>query len=751
MHMKIIFTIGLILLSIVSFGQIDNVVPYPAYAQIQKGRFELNAKTQIAFHQQTAMTAGYLHDYIKTFLQLDLRMSNADSVGILDNNTILLNATIKSPNNSYYQLKIDSSKIVVKGGESGVFYGVQTLIQLLNLDKKINIIPALLIQDSARMSYRGLHLDCCRHFFSKSFIKKYLDLMAHYKLNTFHWHLTDDQGWRIEIKKYPALTKTGGCRAQTLIGPYGTEKYDGKRYCGFYTQEEIKEIVAYAASRYIDVIPEIEMPGHSMAALAAYPSLGCTGGPYQTLQTWGVSDEVMCAGKDSTFLFLQDVIDEVVRLFPSPYIHIGGDECPKERWKNCEACKKRIGDEKLRDANGLQSYFVKRMEQYINSKGKKIIGWDEIMEGGLAPNATVMSWRGEAGGIEAAKQKHNVIMTPGNPLYFDHSQSLYEDSLTQGGYNSLKNVYDYDPVPKTLEISSQQYILGAQANMWTEYMDNEKKVEYMLCPRITALAEILWTPKNLKSWTRFEQAIPQQLKKLELWHYNYSKAFYDLESNINIHKGIVEWQLSSRPGSKIKYLIPNDSIVYDYQQPIPISQSGKYSAWMTDSTNRKISSMISNEFHVNKATGKNIMLKNKPHKSYANGGADALVDGIQNTMGMQKSSQFLGFWGPDLESVIDLKDTIKINSISIHAFEQAASWIYAPSAVRFYWSNDGKTFQKLDGEISKTGKRNLIYEMHSSMQARYIKVEARNFGIIPDQMPGAGNKAWLFVDEIVID
>jgi hexosaminidase len=284
--------------------------------------------------------------------------------------------------------------------------------------------------------------------------------------------LTEDQGWRIEIKKYPLLTQTGSCRNQTLIGPYGTGQYDGKKYCGYYTQEQIKDIVKYAAARYINIIPEIEIPGHSMAALTSYPFLGCTKGPYKVMETWGVSDDVLCAGNDSSFTFLENVLDEVMQLFPSKLIHIGGDECPKERWRDCALCQKRMKENNLKNEHELQSYFISRIEKYLNSKGRNIIGWDEILEGGLAPNATVMSWRGEEGGIAAAKSKHNAIMTPGTPVYFDHAQSKNEDSLTNGGYNSLKMVYDFELIQNELKNEEAKYILGAQAKMWTEYMNN---------------------------------------------------------------------------------------------------------------------------------------------------------------------------------------------------------------------------------------------------------------------------------------
>ncbi|MBL7747482.1 MAG: family 20 glycosylhydrolase, partial [Chitinophagaceae bacterium] len=340
-------------------------------------------------------------------------------------------------------------------------------------------IPFLYIEDTPRFAYRGMHLDVARHFQPVSFVKKYIDYLALHKINKFHWHLTEDQGWRIEIKKYPRLTQVGGWRNGTIIGRYPGTGNDKIKYGGFYTQEEIKEVVKYAADRYIDVIPEIEMPGHSSAAIAAYPQLSCfpeiptinyfpkdcewygDKNGKQVQQTWGVFDDVFCAGNDSTFIFLQNVLDEVLALFPSKYIHVGGDECPKENWKKCNKCQMRIKNEGLSDEHHLQSYFIQRMEKYLNDKGRILIGWDEILEGGLAPNAVVMSWRGETGGIEAAQQKHQVIMSPGNPVYFDHTQSENEDSVTIGGFNPLEKVYAYDPIPAKLQEPASQYVMGA--------------------------------------------------------------------------------------------------------------------------------------------------------------------------------------------------------------------------------------------------------------------------------------------------
>jgi hexosaminidase len=350
-----------------------------------------------------------------------------------------------------------------------------------------------------------MHLDVGRHFFSVDFIKKYINLMAMLKMNTFHWHLTEDQGWRIEIKKYPKLQEIAAFRDETLIGHYSDKphQFDGKKYGGFYTQEEIKEVVKYASARQITIIPEIEMPGHSQAAIAAYPELGCTGEQVKVATKWGVFEEIYCP-KETTFKFLEDVIDEVSNLFPGKYIHIGGDEAPKIRWENCEHCQNLIKKEGLKDEHELQSYFIARMEKYINSKGKQIIGWDEILEGGLAPNATVMSWRGTNGAIEAAKQKHTVILTPQSHCYFDHYQSENKNEpLAIGGFLPLEKVYNFNPIPDELTTEEHQYVLGAQGNVWTEYMQTSENVEYMVFPRAIALSEVLWSAKEHRNYTDF--------------------------------------------------------------------------------------------------------------------------------------------------------------------------------------------------------------------------------------------------------
>jgi hexosaminidase len=388
-------------------------------------------------------------------------------------------------------------------------------------------IPAVQIEDYPRFAYRGMMLDVCRHFFSVEFVKKYIDLMAAYKLNNFHWHLTDDQGWRIEIKKYPRLTQIASQRAQTVIGNYHDrtpQQFDNTPYGGFYTQDQIRDVVKYAADRYINIVPEIEMPGHSEAALAAYPELSCDPSQtYKVAETWGVFNDIYCPS-DKTFNFLQDVLTEVMALFPSKYIHIGGDEAPKDVWKKSAFCQNLMKQLSLKTEDELQSYFIQRIEKFVNSKGRSIIGWDEILEGGLSKNATVMSWRGEEGGIKAAQQSHNVIMTPGSGgLYIDQQQSKQNlEPLSIGGYDPLSKIYSYNPTPAELTPDQQKYIMGVQANLWTEYIPTEIKADYMILPRLFALSEVAWSPLANKNFNDFANSrLPAQLAKLDAGIFNY--------------------------------------------------------------------------------------------------------------------------------------------------------------------------------------------------------------------------------------
>ncbi|WP_461633353.1 family 20 glycosylhydrolase [Labilibaculum euxinus] len=490
-----------------------NIIPKPSRIINAKGSLLLKEDVKIFFSNEVEnkeILLSYLCDQINQLTGVEIPKKITGKLPA-SNKIIFKKVNDNNWGEEEYSLIVDVTGVLIeaKSGK-GFFYGIQSLLQLVPLNTELKI-PYVKILDEPRYPYRGMHLDVCRHFFSVDFIKKYIDLMAMYKMNTFHWHLTEDQGWRIEIKKYPKLTE---------IGAWRIEK-DGSKYGGFYTQDQIKEIVKYASERFITVIPEIELPGHSVAALAAYPELACNQGTFEVENEWGVFDDVYCAGKETTFEFLQNVLLEVIELFPSKYIHIGGDECPKASWEKCPLCQKRMKEEGLKDEHELQSYFIQRIEKFLISKNRKIIGWDEILEGGLAPEATVMSWRGTAGGIQAAKQKHDVIMTPGSHCYFDHYQDdNYIEPTAIGGFTSLQKVYEFEPTPSELNEDEAKYILGAQANVWTEYMNTSDRVEYMLVPRICALAEVVWSPKGQRNWNDFQDRMNHHYELLHKYEIN---------------------------------------------------------------------------------------------------------------------------------------------------------------------------------------------------------------------------------------
>lgn len=507
-----------------------NIIPKPVKLEKSTAIFTVNENTTIVFpfgDEEFEKVASYLKDEINSSLGFDLKIESSNNKKP-KNSIVLVQSSDINYNKEEYDLVVDNKKVIITSSmPNGSFYGVQTLLQLIDIYKTENNIaysaqiPGVKINDKPRFQWRGMHLDVCRHFYDKEFVKKYIDLLAMHKMNTFHWHLTEDQGWRVEIKKYPKLTEIGSFRSETMVEK-NWNQFDGTSHSGFYTQEEIQEIVQYAADRFITIIPEIEMPGHSLAALAAYPELGCTGGSYEVAKTWGVFNDVYCAGNEQTFEFLENVLTEVIALFPGKYIHIGGDECPKENWKKCPKCQERIQNEGLKDEFELQSYFIRRIEKFLIANNKKLIGWDEILEGGLAPEATVMSWRGTEGGIAAAKMGHDVVMSPNNECYFDHYQADPEsEPLAIGGYTDLKDVYNYEPVPEELTIEEAKHILGAQANVWTEYIATEKHLEYMVLPRMTALAEVVWTSKTLKDFEDFKSRLEKHVLRLEFKKYNY--------------------------------------------------------------------------------------------------------------------------------------------------------------------------------------------------------------------------------------
>ena len=496
------------------------IIPKPAQLTASDGEFTLTTSTCIWVNPEALGVAKHLQKLLP--LPLSVKETDNDAVPAGD---ILL--TTMGGNSLLgvegYQLTISPSAVVIRANQpAGLFYGVQTLRQLISIGK--GSIHAVDIVDWPRFPWRGIMLDVGRHLFPIVFIKRLIDVMAFHKLNVFHWHLTEDQGWRIEIKKYPKLTKIGSRRSATPI-PADREKLDGKAYKGYYTQAQIKEIVAYARDRFITVVPEIEMPGHSVAALASYPELGCTGGPYKVRNYWGIEKDVYCAGNEQAFSFLQNVLDEVLSLFPSKFIHIGGDECPKGSWEQCPKCQDAIHRLDLENEHGLQSYFIRRIESYLNAKGRRLIGWDEILEGGLAPNASVMSWRGVEGGLQAVKEGHDVVMTPTSHCYFDYYQSenVGSEPPAIGGFLPLETVYAFEPVPSQCTQEEARHLLGAQGNLWTEYVPTPEQAGYMLFPRATALAEVVWSAAEGRNFTDFQQRLQSFLPQLKKMGINYRK------------------------------------------------------------------------------------------------------------------------------------------------------------------------------------------------------------------------------------
>ncbi|MCC8145893.1 MAG: beta-N-acetylhexosaminidase, partial [Bacteroidales bacterium] len=536
---KLLFLICLNILSFSAIAQSKealNLVPIPAKIKTLSGEFTLDKNTQIVLSEDNESmrnAVGVFNSLMRRAAGYALKITTDQR----SSNTIecRINPSISNPEG--YKLIVNKNKVSVEAQTpQGIFYAMQTLRQLLpmqierpfqsNVEWKVSCVE---IEDEPRFRHRGLMLDVCRHFHSKEFVKKFIDMLAYHKMNTFHWHLTDDQGWRIQIKKYPRLTEIGGFRPRSMIlvreeNGSITRTWENERYGGYYTPEEIKEVIAYAEKRFVNIIPEIEFPGHATAALAAYPELSCSGGPFNVELTYGVFNDIFCT-KEKNFEFMENVLSEVIDLFPGKYIHIGGDEAPKVRWKNCAHCQELIKKEGLKDEHELQSYFIKRIEKFVESKGRRIIGWDEILEGGLAPNATVLSWRGEEGGIAAARQGNDVIMAPTSYAYLDYYQA---NPKTQppgiGGFVPLWKTYSYEPVPAELTPQQAKHILGMQGNIWTEYIRTTDHVEYMAFPRGAAIAETTWSPKEKKNYENFKARIIEQFKRYDEMNWNYCDA-----------------------------------------------------------------------------------------------------------------------------------------------------------------------------------------------------------------------------------
>lgn len=753
------------------------VVPLPERVVKGQGTFLLTASTEavlLSGDDSLACVTGALDEVLEPVFGKGLRVRHAD---VPLDGALNISCDAAMPADGY-RLEITPGRAeIVAGSAAGAFYAVQTLRQLIPAaaygaaNVRAVELPVVTIEDKPCLGYRGMMLDVCRHFFTVDEVKEALDIMALHKLNVFHWHLTDDQGWRIEIKKYPKLTEVGSVRSRTLIGrdPGGEYdencKFDETPYGGYYTQDEIRDIVAYAADRAITVIPEIDLPGHMLSALTAYPELGCTGGPYEVWGRWGVADDVLCPGQEKTFEFLEDVLDEVVGLFPSELIHIGGDECPKVRWEKCPRCQARIRQLGLRDKDGytaehyLQGYVTDRIGKYLAERGRRIIGWDEILEGQAPSDAIVMSWRGSAGGIKAAKLGHDVIMTPNSHFYFDYYQSPDADAepFGIGGCVTIDKVYSFDPMAD-LTPGQQAHILGVQANLWTEYIASDDHLEYMLLPRLAALSEVQWCQPGVKDWVRFRDGFRMDRIYSQMG-YVFAKHIFGIKGSyaVDPQKGAVVMTLTTQGDVPIHYTLDGSEPTAAsprYTGPVEIGKSARFRATALREGGENAS--YSREFAFSKSTGRPAVLNTKPNDSYTFEGASLLVDGYHSRP-VFTSGAWLGYLDEPLDVTIDMGGEQSYRSVELETLAEKGDWIFPPSSVTVWVSDNGTDFTEVASVAvpeAKAGDADGIgrYRMQfPETSARYLKVVAQNAAAIPAWHPGAGSKGFLFVDEVVVE
>jgi hexosaminidase len=662
-----------------------------------------------------------------------------------------------------YSINVSNDILISYSSEASCFYSFHSLMQLINSSSGDYSLKKCFVKDYPKFQWRGLHLDVSRHFFSVEEVKRYIDLMSMYKFNTFHWHLTDDQGWRIEIKQFPKLTEIGAWRDSTVENHYTTKPriYKKERYGGFYTQEQIKEVVTYAASKYIKIVPEIEMPGHSRAALAAYPEFGCIEKKQGVEGLWGVFDDIFCS-KDETISFIQKILDEVVLLFPGQYIHIGGDEAPKKRWKECSKCQKVITENKLKDEHELQSYFIQKMDKYLASKGKKLIGWDEILEGGLSQNAAVMSWRGFEGGIEAAKQEHFVVMSPGSHCYFDHYQGKKNEPLAIGGYTPLEKVYEYNPIPDELDERYHPYILGGQANLWTEYIAEFKKIEYMTYPRAIALSEALWSIEKIDYKNFKSILLKNHFKYLQAKNVNFSKAAFLPEVELKQSKNGVKFKINSSAEAEkidIAYSKKENKINDTSDKVEMLNFTIDKSNWIE--VNRTKKGLIQHNYYFNateKSPPSNFSINStyslglpvsyisQPSPSYNNGHL-TLVDGQFGSLPW-KGNEWIGFNKNEIQIELDLGKKMSNLQVSVRFLSDENSWIHFPNNVKIILDNGIELANPIvelnDNQQIKT------FSFQLTKKTRKIKLVIDSIKPIPNGLPGEGNIPWTFIDEIQV-
>ena len=751
-----------------------HLIPFPARFTGLAGRFTLTANTRILTTGKDpaqVAAAQLLASQLKLTSGMPITVTASTPALAKGKNIIFEKHTAGKCGPEGYTLRVTPEGVRVEAETpKGYFYGVQTLMQLLPAEVYGTTrattanwsMPACDVLDRPRYAYRGLMLDVCRHFMPVSFVKKFIDLLAMHKMNTFHWHLTDDQGWRVEIKKYPKLTQVGATRKQTIVGHYAEnypQQYDGKLHSGFYTQDQIKDIVRYAAARHVTIIPEIEMPGHGLAALAAYPELGCepTKG-YEVGTRWGVIRDVYCP-TEKTFTFIQDVLTEVMALFPGKYIHIGGDECPKDAWKQSAFCQDLIKKLKLKNEDGLQSYVIRRVEKFVNSKGRAIIGWDEILEGGLAPNATVMSWRGIAGGIEAAKQKHAVVMTPGAFCYLDKYQAdPATEPLAIGGFLSVEKVYSYEPTPAELTPDQQKFILGVQGNIWTEYINTPAEVEYMAFPRAVALAEIGWMPAGPRNFEDFTARLKNHLKRFDQLGINYAKRLLDVRSETQFTG---EGQLQVRLGK----LDSDGKIFFTTNGQTPTPSSTEYIApvTLTKTTTIKAVTVPANDkpyaetFYIHRAKGKPYTYAT-PKTEASDEGRKRLTDGQVANTPRDDRPWVQVYSGNDITLTIDLGEVKPVTKVTASFLKKVLFGIMPPKSVEVALSKEGDSFkeaitQPINEPLEGPWRIVPVVADFKTARARYVRVTVKNYGNVPvsTENERSGKPASLAVDEIIVE
>lgn len=745
-----------------------DVVPLPNHIGTDAGSpFLLSKSTQIVFpegNEKMQRNADFLAAYLELSSGIKPRVTTVSP----EQNAIVLETGLQHDNSEAYRIEINEREIRIEGAsEAAVFYGIQTLRKSVPVGKYQNVtFPAATIDNAPRFGYRGSMLDVARHFQPVEFVKKYIDLLALHQINRFHWHLTDDQGWRIESGSYPKLTEIGSKRKETVIGR-NTGEYDGTPHVGFYTKEELKEVVKYAEERYITIIPEVDLPGHMLAALTAYPELGCTGGPYEVAREWGVFDDVLCPGKEETFTFLEAVLTEVMEIFPSKYIHIGGDEAPKTRWEECPACQARIKELGLKDRDGhtaehyLQSYVTARMEKFLNDHDRSIIGWDEILEGELAPNATVMSWRGMGGGIQAAQLGHDVIMTPTDYSYFDYYQTQHtaDEPLAIGGFVPLEQVYSFEPAPEVLTAEQRTHILGPQANLWTEYIKEPEHVEYMLLPRLAAMSEVQWMQPEKKNYESFLKRLPQLLALYDKLGYNYATHVFDVkaELKVNFDSNALDVTFTTIDDAPVYYTLdgsePDESSLR-YENKLSVKENSELKAVAI--RDGKKSKVFSEKIEISKSTFMPTELLTTPAANYAYGGAPLLVDGLNGTDTNYKTGRWIGFQANDLVAVIDLLQPTEISRAEIRNAVVTGDWIFDASQIIIESSADNKTFTPIIDQTVTDDHKDHWAEISTHkltfepIKARYFRVTVKP-SLMPEWHAGKGNRAFIFVDEVRLD